>query len=262
MDDGVKALLSHTVRDAIYDVRPNANKLRVKPYMYWNPKKKTSCIKMLLKRSPSIQVLADKFPKNQFARLYAEYVRTQSNNERSMQKRQVKLIFTDADSDFAMIKHVPDSEGRGPDQEIRLSTALAGEFENVQDLRNAIASGSMYTHPALFDLFCAGLESGRLRSTKKMDVSPIEQIITVGHEAHFRLELWYCVRGFKHSHDSSKKNIEERHIKFAEFCRYVIADRHDNAAAAFVTRTASGPPIVDDAASSSDDDDGCAEDYW
>ncbi len=93
-------------------------------------------------------------------------------------------------------------------------------------------------------------------------MSLIEEVITIGHEAHFRLELWYCLRGLNHSHDTSKKNIEERHIKFSEFCRYVIADRHDNATAAFGTRTASGPPLVDDAASSSDDDDGCAEDYW
>jgi hypothetical protein len=92
----------------------------------------------------------------------------------------------------------------------------------------------MYTHPALFDLFCAGLERGRLRSTKKMDMSPIEQIITVAHEAHFRLELWYSLRGLNYSHDTSKKNIEERHHKFGEFCRYVNADRHDNATEALL----------------------------
>jgi hypothetical protein len=150
----------------------------------------------------------------------------------------------------------------GADHDIRLTTALSSEFENVQDLRNAIASPSMYTHPALFDLFCAGLESGRLRSTKKMDMSPIEQIITVAHEAHFRLELWYSLRGLNYSHDTSKKNIEERHNKFGEFCRYVNADRNDNATEAFTTKTAAGPPIVDDAASSSDEDDGPAEDFW
>jgi hypothetical protein len=230
--------------------------------MYWNPKKKTSCVKMLLKRSPSIQVLADKYPKNAFARMYAEYVRTHSNNERSMQKRQLKLIFTDPNSEFAMIKHVLGSAALGADHDIKLTTALSSEFESIQDVRNAIASPSMYTSPALFDLFCAGLESGRLRSTKKMDMSPIEQIITVAHEAHFRLELWYSLRGLNYSHDTSKKNIEERHNKFGEFCRYVNADRHDNATEAFKIRTAAGPPIVDDVASSSDEDDGPAEDFW
>jgi hypothetical protein len=127
-----------------------------------------------------------------------------------MQKRQVKLIFTSPDSDFAMVRgNVDGSAALGDGQDIRISSGLSSEFDttSIQDLRNAIASPSMYTHSALFDLFCAGLESGRLRSTKKMDMSPIEEVITVAHEAHFRLELWYCLRGLNHSHDTSKTNI-------------------------------------------------------
>jgi hypothetical protein len=182
-----------------------------------------------------------------------------------MQKRQVRLIFTDPDSDFSMIRldaHGTEAERADPD--IRISTALSSDFENVQELCNAIASASMYAHPALFDLFCAGLESGRLRSTKKiMDMAPIEQLITVAHEAHLRLELWYSLRGSNYTrHDTSKKNIAERHAKFAEFCRYVTADRHDNATVAFTQRTAARPPLVDDAGSSSDEDDGCEADFW
>ncbi len=75
MDEGVKALLSHSIRGAIYDIRPNPDKARVKPYMYWNPKKSKACVKMLLKRVPALQVLADKYPKGAFARMYADYVR-------------------------------------------------------------------------------------------------------------------------------------------------------------------------------------------
>ncbi len=220
---------------------------------------------MLLKRAPALQVLADKYPKGAFARMYADYVRTNSNNERSTQKRQLRLIFTDPDSDFSLLRL--DDRGliaQGADLDITISTALSSDFDSVQELRNAIASASMYAHPALFDLFCAGLESGRFKSTKKlMDMVPIEEVITVAHEAHFRLELWYSLRGLNYSrHDSWKKNIAERHDKFAEFCRCVIADRHDNATAAFKKRTAAGPPVVYDAASSSDDDDGCQPDCW
>ncbi len=79
MDEGVKALLSHSIRDAIYDIRPNPDKARVKPYMYWNPKKSKACVKMIFKRAPALQVLADKYPKGAFARMYADYVRTNSN---------------------------------------------------------------------------------------------------------------------------------------------------------------------------------------
>jgi hypothetical protein len=261
MNEGVLALLSHSIRDAIYDIRPNPNKARVKPYMYWNPQKSKACVKMLLKRAPALKVLADKYPKGQFARMYAGYVRTNSNNERSMQKRQLRLIFTDPASDFSMIRI---STAQGADPDIKISSALSMDFDSVQELRNAIASGSMYAHPALFDLFCAGLESGRFRSTMKlMNMAPIEELITVAHEAHFRLELWYSRRGLHYSRqDSLKQNIAERHDKFGEFCRYVIADRHDNATAAFKKRTAGGAPVVDDAASSSDEDDGVETDFW
>jgi len=258
MDEGVKALLSHSIRDAIYDIRPNPDKARVKPYMYWSPQKSKAAVKMLLKRAPALQVLADKYPKGTFARMYADYVRQNSNNERSMQKRQLKLIFTDPNSNFSMIRL---SNAQTPDPEIKISTALSVDFDSVQELRTAIASGSMYAHPALFDLFCAGLESGRFRSTKKVtNMAPIEELITVAHEAHFRLELWYSLRYTRH--DSSKQNITERHDKFGEFCRYVIADRHDNATAAFTKRIAGGPPVVDDAASNSDEDDGVDTDFW
>jgi hypothetical protein len=54
------------------------------------------------KKTDDQKVRKNRRPKS--ARMYAEYVRTHSNNERSMQKRQVKLIFTDPNSDFAMIR--------------------------------------------------------------------------------------------------------------------------------------------------------------
>jgi hypothetical protein len=103
MDEGVKALLSHTVRDAIYDIRPTEGMQRIKPFMYWNPNKSTSCIKMLLKRSPALRVLADRFPKNGFARLYKKYVQKVATNERSMQKRAVKELFLKPGSEYAMV---------------------------------------------------------------------------------------------------------------------------------------------------------------
>ena len=76
------------------------------------------------------------------------------------------------------------------------------------------------------------------------------------------ISAWNCAHEAHFRHDSSKQNIVERHDKFGEFCRYVIADRHDNATAAFTKRTAGGPPVVDDAASSSDEDDGVEMYFW
>ena len=263
MDEGVKALLSHAVREAIYDIRPTAGMQRIRPFMYWNPNKSTSCIKMLLKRSPALRVLADRAPKNGFARMYKRYVQTVATNERSMQKRAVKELFLKPGSEYAMVAdHVYGTQALALEQEPRLTTKLSSEFPTVKDLRNALASTTMYTHPKLFDLFCSGLESGKLRSTDTMQMTRIQDVITIGHENHFRLELWFALRGGNYSHDSSKKSIAERYEKFGQLCRAVNEDRHDNADPAFTIRSATREAVVDEADSSSDSDDGIGQDYF
>jgi hypothetical protein len=265
MDEGTKALLSHTVRDAIYDIRPHPERPRVKPYMYWHPDKKKACVKMLLKRSLALQALAAKETSEKaFFAKYATHCTGASNNERSMQKRQLKQLFLNNNSEYALVSDyiVGSVSPTTDDKEMGVSKHLTPEFETVQDLRKAICSPKMYTYPLLFDIFCAGLESGKLRSTKPMPVSRIEQIITVAHEAHFRLELWFSLRGGNYSHDSSKQNINERRAKFGEFCRCVTQDRHDNADKAFDNRHAAGPQTDNDSDSDDESDDGVAEDFY
>jgi hypothetical protein len=265
MDEGTKALLSHTVRDAIYDIRPHPERPRVKPYMYWHPDKKKACVKMLLKRSLALQALAAKETSEKaFFAKYATHCTGASNNERSMQKRQLKQLFLNNNSEYALVSDyiVGSVSPTTDDKEMGVSKHLTPEFETVQDLRKAICSPKMYTYPLLFDIFCAGLESGKLRSTKPMPVSRIEQIITVAHEAHFRLELWFSLRGGNYSHDSSKQNINERRAKFGEFCRCVNQDRHDNADKAFDNRRAAGPQTDNDSDSDDESDDGVAEDFY
>jgi len=265
MDEGTKALLSHTVRDAVYDIRPHPDRPRLKPYMYWNPDKKKACIKMLLKRSMALQGLAKEGTNEKaFIAMYAAHVTSVSNNERSMQKRQLKKLFLNHDSEYAMITNYEVGSGSPTtgEQEMGISKSLTPEFETVQDLRKALCSPKMYTYPMLFDLFCAGLESGKLRSTKAMPLSRIEQIITVAHEAHFRLELWFSLRGGNYSHNSSNRSIGERRMKFGEICRFVNQDRHENAEKAFADRRAAGPENENDSESDDSSNDGVGEDCY
>jgi hypothetical protein len=267
LDQGVKALLSHAVREGIYNIRPNPDK-RIKPFMYWNPEKKTACIKMLLKRAPGILALADKMRRNEFARLWSKTVRTLANNERSSQIRQLKLIYL-ATSDFSMVSnydigtsnsHIMTEENF---QAVKISSALSSEFTNITDLRNALFSPRMYEYPKLFDLFCAGLESGRVRGTKHMSISPIEQLITVAHEAHFRLELWYALSLTRFRHTIIRSYKAERFAKHTEFCKFVAQDRRENGTAAFKHRNAAVLNVLDDNDdSSSDSDDGVNGEYY
>ncbi len=122
--------------------------------MYWNPDKSTSCIKMLLKRSPALRILADRLPKNGFARMYKNYVKTVATNERSMQKRAVKELFLKPGSEYAMVvDHVYGPEALAIEEEPRVSKTLSSEFPTLKHLRNALASTTMYTQiirPFLF----------------------------------------------------------------------------------------------------------------
>ncbi len=121
------------------------------------------------------------------------------------------MLYLDDKSDFALVSdYVIGASANGALKNMRIGNALSGEFQDIEGLRNALHSPTMYTYEKLFDMFCAALESGRFRGTEQMPISPIENLITVAHEAHFRLELWYALRAQSFRHDTAKSAQEER----------------------------------------------------
>jgi hypothetical protein len=96
-----------------------------------------------------------------------------------------------------------------------------------------------------------------------MSISPIEQLITVAHDAHFRLELWYALSLTRFRHTINRSYITERFKMHPEFCKFVAQDRRKNGTAAFKYRNAAVSKVLDDNAdSSSDSDDGVSGDYY
>jgi hypothetical protein len=178
-------MVMHHVREALYDIRPSP--ARLKPFMYWNSAKPTACAKLLLRRTPALRLVAEKYRRNEFAgMMIADGVQFPANNEKSTQIRMVKLLFLNDKSDFTMIsKYQICASSNGTLQEMRIAKTLTNEFESIEELRNALSSPNMYIYPKVFNLFCAALESGRLRGAPAMGISPIEDLITVPHEAHF-----------------------------------------------------------------------------
>ena len=68
LDPGILALVLHSVCEATYDIVLNGE--RARPYMYWNGSKTTACAKMLIKRTPALRLLAEKYRRNEFTRNY------------------------------------------------------------------------------------------------------------------------------------------------------------------------------------------------
>jgi hypothetical protein len=247
-------MIIHHVREATYDIRPHV--ARMKSFMYWNPFKDTACAKMLIKRTPALRVMAEGQRRNEFFRLIAGAVKGAANNERSAQIRQIKMMYLDDKSEFALMSdYVIGASANGALKNMRIGNAVSGEFETIEELQNALYSPTMYTYEKVFDLFCAALESGRFRGTEQMPISPIENLITVAHEAHFRLELWYALQAQSFRHDTAKSAQEERKEKHTNLCMLVAQDRRENGTLAYRHRNTTRASNDDESENSDDDSD-------
>ncbi len=195
--------------------------------------------------------------------MIADAVRGAANNERSAQIRQIKLLYLDNTSDFCMVmEYLIGATSHGALLQMRIAGTLTSEFTKIEDVRTTLFSPSMYTYPRLFDLFCAALESGRFRGTNALEISPIENLITVPHEAHFRLELWYALTAQSFRHDTARSAGVERHVKHNALCVLVAQDRRENASAAFEHRSTNMATTGANSNSSSESEDGVDSEFY
>jgi hypothetical protein len=70
-------------------------------------------------------------------------------------------------------------------------------------------------------------------------------LITIAHEAHFRLELWFTLSKADFSHTSKNNHITKRKEQFLAFCTLEKEDRRDNEEAAHATRLAEDNDLSD-----------------
>ena len=113
---------------------------------------------------------------------------------------------------------------------------LSDEFSSVEDLRFALLSSTFRTYPKTYDLFCRGWESGKMRGTKKRGPAPLERVLTISHEANFRLEIAQAIscQGYRHSYSGAA--VQERAKTFKELIYTVKKDRDENGVPAWEER--------------------------
>ena len=119
-----------------------------------------------------------------------------------------------------------------------LSTYLLGntDLETIDDLRALLKSDELYKNNVVFDLLCGGLESGSFKGVPKKQRSPLVDLITVAHEAHFRLELYYALGKQCFRHQNNKEWQSKRREHFIDFIKLVFTDRFQNEKAASTLR--------------------------
>jgi hypothetical protein len=127
--------------------------------------------------------------------------------------------------------------------------ALSG-INTVSELRDLITSKNMYQNEVVYNCFCAGLESGAFKQSEKVPPTTMKKLITIPHEAHFRLELWFALSRPGFSHNSNKDWNFTRKSEWHILLDLVLADRQINEVAAHRNRM----QMIDDQDDASDDD--------
>ncbi len=129
---------------------------------------------------------------------------------------------------------------------------MDGKGDGVVSLRSRVwiltlKNTNMYLNPVLYDLLCSGIESGKLKNYPKAKQPSIlpRLLITIAHEAHIPLELFFTLGEQKFSHDPSTAHGERRIRMWSKLLLRVKSDRERNGEQAELTRRAG--------ASSSDD---------
>ena len=113
---------------------------------------------------------------------------------------------------------------------------LKPTVKNVEHLRDLLLSDSMYLCQPLYNCIAGGLETGKIKGMKKLGKTPLESLITLSYEAHFRLELSLALtrRGYRHRYD--KEAMSARAKSFEKLLRVVKRDRKEHAAIAWNKR--------------------------
>jgi hypothetical protein len=121
--------------------------------------------------------------------------------------RYIKTIWLSNSSRFTLASNALNTDILGDNvPEITLSPAVATfGLNSIAELRELLRSPSMYKNATVFNLFCLGLESGMLKMARTITPTRLQKLITIAHEAPFRLELWFALskQGFRHKATSA-----------------------------------------------------------
>ena len=142
------------------------------------------------------------------AKVWEKDVMVRANNRRSGQIRSFKKIWLTCGSPYAIATNVTKSDLKKKDKPMKIAAAVVESgLKTTEDVRKCLKSENMYLNPVLYDLICSGIESGKLKNRPKLkQPSTLPRLITVAHEAHLRLELFFALEKQRYGHDPSTEH--------------------------------------------------------
>ena len=190
------------------------------------------------------------------ATVWKKEVGKRANNLRSSQIRSFKKIWLTCGSPYAIVTYVTRSDLKKKEKPMKVSKAVVDSgLKTVTDVRRCLKSPDMYLNPVLYNLICSGIESGKLKNTPKLkNPSTLPRLLTVAHEAHLRLELFYYLEEQRYAHDPSIVHTARRIRMWEKLCDIVHSDRERNGAQAELTRFGGASVSNDNAGDDSEDE--------
>ncbi len=102
------------------------------------------------------------------AKKWAPNVRGIANKKRAEQTRFFKAVWLSNNSPHSIVTNVINTDLDKKQADMRVNPALvASGLTTVKDVRDCLKSEELYLNPALYNLLCCGLESGKLKNGKK-----------------------------------------------------------------------------------------------
>jgi hypothetical protein len=204
-----------------------------------------------------LQLIAKKYGSvRKMAKAFGPYTQDRATKERSQFVSKVKEVWLKNDSPFALANNVIFTDVN-KQTKIGVMTVTPALVESgvatVDELRKLLMSSEMYRNPVLYDLFCGGVESGKIKYNEKRAPTTISKLLTMSHEANIRNEIWWALEKQNFHHNPSTTHIQDRKDQWLKCCDYVFKDRADNEEQA--TKERRGDCPLQHEESGDDDDD-------
>ena len=119
---------------------------------------------------------------------------------------------------------------------MRVHANLKPKVKNVEHLIDLLLSDSMYLCQPQYNCIAGGLETGKIKGMKKSGRAPLESLVTLSYEAHFRLELTLALGSQGYRHQYTTTAMSARAKSFEKLLRKVKSDREEHTAIAWQKR--------------------------
>ena len=120
---------------------------------------------------------------------------------------------------------------------MRVHKNLKPGVRNVKNLVSVLQLDSLYLNQLLYNCLAGELETGKIKGLRPQGTTPLEKIITISYEAHFRVELVLALSSQGYRHAYTTETCNERARVFEKMLAVVKRGRGNNAEQTFKVRS-------------------------